>query len=217
MRHSIERPWLHDLAGCGRRSVELALDLVAHASGGVELGATADFALQPMSVAAFHGKMLDLIDASAARPRSTAGRTRSPTPCRSPRTAPNVPMTPKPSTASSGPDRRVVGLPALSHRLSRQGEPGASLLGQLRPGGDALLGTRARLCTRAACRHFPMRSRARPTATRCRRPASGRAAGRRLPRILLLRLSRARQVSPTSGRAVGRGLSYGPRRVRAAL
>ena len=78
-----ERPRLHDRAGCGQRRGDRARAGPgrASASGAASSsGATADFALQPMSVAAFHGKMLDLVSASAARPRSTAGRTRSPTP-----------------------------------------------------------------------------------------------------------------------------------------
>ena len=71
--------------------------------------------------------------------------------------------------------RRVLAFP---HRLSRQGEPGAFLLGQLRPRGDALFRAARRRRIRAACRTCRTRSRARPIRTRCRARASGRAAGR---------------------------------------
>ncbi|MET0600232.1 MAG: DUF5996 family protein [Mesorhizobium sp.] len=50
-------------------AIELALDLVAHrVRGASSSGATADIALQPMSVAAFHGKMLDLIERLGGTP-----------------------------------------------------------------------------------------------------------------------------------------------------
>ena len=71
------------------------------------------------------------------------------------------------------------GVRAFPHRLSRQGEPGAFLLGQLRSGGDALFRARARRRIRAACRTCRTRWRARPIRTRCRAPASGRAAAGR--------------------------------------
>ena len=69
---------------------------------------------------------------------------------------------------------------AFRAALPRQGQPGALLLGQLRPGGDAVLRPPAPRI-RAACRICPTRSRARPTRTRCRSAGfwpGGESAGR---------------------------------------
>ena len=69
------------------------------------------------------------------------------------------------------------GVLAFPHGLSRQGEPGAFLLGQLRPCGDALFRHGRRRRIRAGCRTCRTRWRARPIRTRCRARASGPGGG----------------------------------------
>ena len=69
-----------------------------------------------------------------------------------PRTRRTRPTTATPPTASGACCSPDTGAQAVPHRLSRQGEPGAFLLGQFRSGGDALLRAAARRCTPAACR-----------------------------------------------------------------
>ena len=58
------------------------------------------------------------------------------------------------------------GVQAIPHRLSRQGEPGAFLLGQFRSRGDAVFRAGARRAIPAACRICPTRSRAKPIRTK---------------------------------------------------
>ena len=107
-------------------------------------------------------------------------------------------------------------LQALPHRLSRQGEPGAFLLGQLRPRGDAVLGAagaaasrrRARAAGRGHARGLFARGRERRFLARQRRlPAR---------RVLRLRLSGAGGL-PRPACDARRPLRAGARRVHPAL
>ena len=117
---------------------------------------------------------------SASTCTSRRCRARSPTAFRSSRTRctrPTMPTMPTASGACCCPRSEVMS--PFPHRLSRQGEPGAFLLGQFRSGGDALFRAGPRRAIPAACRTCRMPWRRRPIRTRCRAPASGRvAAGR---------------------------------------
>ena len=127
------------------------------------------------------------------RRRSAPCRAKSPTAFRSSRTPctpPTMPATPTGSGACCSRAQRGAG--AFPHRLSRQSEPGAFLLGQLRSGGDAVF---------RAARAAPSRRRA-ASARRggarglfARGVERGLLAGRRrtgrLCGVLFLRLSGA--------------------------
>ena len=88
-------------------------------------------------------------------------------------------------------------LQAIPHRLPRQGEPGAFLLGQLRSGGDALLRTPRAAPSRRRAAICPMRWPTKPIRTRSAAPASGRAAARSIiPRSIPMPIRSRRAFAP---------------------
>ena len=132
-----------------------------------------------MTVAEFYGDVLHALSALGidGRDQRHAERDRRCDPVRrGPRARVLRPRLCQPLLAH--PQRVERGVRAFPHRLPRQGEPGAFLLGQLRSRGDALLRPHARRAIPAACRTCPTTSRRKPIRTRSRARASGRAAAR---------------------------------------
>ena len=89
---------------------------------------------------------------------------------------------------------------AFPHRLSRQSEPGAFLLGQLRSGGDPLFRAAARRCIPVACRSCPnavaREAYSHEVSSAGFWPGGGGPIDYR--GLLFLRLSGARRASPAA-------------------
>ena len=173
-----------------------------------------------MSVAEFYADlMVALRELGIDVTHQRRCRTRSPTRSRSTRIACTRPTTASTPTASGASCCSRPSVRAFPHRLSRQGEPGAFLLGQFRSGGDALFRARRRRGIPAACRTCRTPSRTRPIRTRYRAPASGRAAaGRSTIRPSIPTPIPAPEGFAAATRAAGAALSQqGARRIPAAV
>jgi hypothetical protein len=181
----------------GAGSVEIQMDLLDHAViGSATEGRTARFELAPMSIAAFHGRFIGLLRELGATP-GFHGR-------------PNEVPDPIPFAAddaerpydAAAVTRFFQACAAIDGVLKRFR---TSFLGKASPvhliwGSFDLAVTRfsgaLRRCIQAASRRCPTRWPAKPTATRCRRPVSGRAARASTTRPSTPTLIRRRLESP---------------------
>ena len=168
------------------------------------------FALAPMAVASFYRRVIS----RARRRRRRGGDQRR---AERGRRADPVPRGHAPRRLRRGRGQRVLAragsrrprLPSLPHRVPRQGEPGAFLLGQLRPRGDALLrptGAAAsrrhsRPARRGHARGLFARGEQRRLLARQRRLSAGR--------VLFVRLSDTDRLRAGRDRSARRGLVEG--------
>ena len=181
-------------------------------------GAARRLALEPRSVAEFHDQLMAALAELGIHVR-IHGRPNE--------VADPIPFREDREHAAYDPDARRAllarapaggpGVQAVSHALSRQGQPGPLLLGQLRSRGDALFRAQGaaapgRHSQSAGCGHarsLLARGEQRRVLARRRRD--------RLPGVLFLRLSDARGLRRGAGPAGGGVLPRAARRVHPAL
>ncbi len=166
LNHSWQTPLYLTARGLGTGPVpyggavlDLEFDFVAQALVmRLSDGARSTVALGPMSVAAFYAEVM------AALERIGAPVAINPVPCELPhrdavhgRSRGAGLRSRLGGAVLAGADPGRPGDAAVPHRVHRQGQPGAFLLGRLRPGGHPLLRPAAPCCTPAASPTCPTR------------------------------------------------------------